>query len=231
MNNREFDEYSENYEALLRDPLRDRFSQGSGNLFFHLRKRDVIQRFWKDRHIDTHFLKYLDLGCGKGELLTLLAPSFQQVAGCDCSIGMIESIKRIETRVQSDPCTIPFENERFDFVTAVCVYHHVPVEERARLTSEAKRVLRPGGVFCIIEHNPYNPVTRAIVRRTPVDANAILLPSSETRRLLLGLGFSILRMQYFLFLPAIFYGSIADNVEAGLGRIPQGGQYAVFAQS
>ncbi len=231
MSNREFDEYSENYEALLRDPLRDRFSQGSGNLFFHLRKRDVIQRFWKERDIDTHLLDYLDLGCGKGELLTLLEPAFQHVAGCDFSAGMIESIKRIETRVQADPYTIPFESGRFDFVTAVCVYHHVPVEERARLTSEARRVLRPGGVLCIIEHNPRNPVTRAIVKRTPVDANAILLPSSETRRLLLGRGFSILKMQYFLFLPAMFYGSLADRLEAGLGRIPLGGQYAVFAQS
>jgi hypothetical protein len=43
---------------------------------------------------------------------------------------------------------------------------------------EIQRVLRPGGVFSLIEHNPLNPVTRLIVSRTPVDGNAKLLTAS-----------------------------------------------------
>ena len=58
------------------------------------------------------------------------------------------------------------------------------------MTREAARVLRPGGVFAIIEHNPLNPATRLIVRRLPMDRNAILLGARETRRLLRAAGFA-----------------------------------------
>ena len=108
------------------------------------------------------------------------------------------AVEGIDARVQSDPAVIPFDNGQFDFVTAG-VYHHVPVAERARLTNEVKRVLKPGGIFCIVEHNPYNPATRMIVSRTPIDANAILLPRRETRSLLAGAGLSIAWQPFFLF--------------------------------
>jgi SAM-dependent methyltransferase len=79
--------------------------------------------------------------------------------------------------------SIPFGDSDFDFVTAVCVYHHISPSARPALTLEVCRVLRPGGVFCMIEHNPLNPITRLIVSRTPVDADAILLPAKEGQRL------------------------------------------------
>jgi SAM-dependent methyltransferase len=131
--------------------------------------------------------------------------------------------------VQEDPARIPFEDRQFDFVTAVCVYHHVPPPLRAALTSEIRRLLRPGGVFAVIEHNPWNPVTRLIVSRTPVDADAILLRASETRALMLGTGFSIDREIYFLYFPQRLYRAAAA-LENGLRRVPLGGQYAVFGR-
>ena len=76
MQKSEFDEYSSEYEDLLRDPIRDRFTTGAGSQFFHTRKRDLILDFWRKQNVDTRILSYLDLGCGKGELLHLLQPSF-----------------------------------------------------------------------------------------------------------------------------------------------------------
>ncbi len=148
---------------------------GSRPQFFHLRKRDLVRQYFNARGVDTRGLRYLDVGCGKGELLSLLRDDFQQVAGCDPSPGMLSSSQGVETRVQEDLGKIPFADAAFDFVTAVCVYHHVPPSSRLTLTREAYRVLRPQGVFAIIEHNPYNPVTRLIVSRTPVDTDALLL--------------------------------------------------------
>jgi SAM-dependent methyltransferase len=96
------------------------------------------------------------VGCGRGELLKLLASDFGRAAGCDPSAEMLASLggSLVETRLQPEPATLPFESKSFDFVTAVCVYHPVPLKGRAALTREIARVIRPGGVFCMIEHNP-----------------------------------------------------------------------------
>jgi SAM-dependent methyltransferase len=124
---------------------------------------------------------------------------------------------------------IPYEDGQFDFVTAVCVYHHVPPADRVRLVTEVRRVLRPGGLFCIIEHNPFNPATRRIVSRTPVDAGAILLTAASTRSLLRQAGFHPHRTEYFLYLPERLYKA-CGWMERLAGRVPLGGQYAVFSR-
>jgi SAM-dependent methyltransferase len=129
---------------------------------------------------------------------------------------------------QSDDGTIPFPDESFDFVTAVCVYHHVPRASRAQLTAEVHRVLKPGGTLAIIEHNPFNPITRLIVSRTPVDADAVLLRSAETRRLIGNADFALNEQTYFLYFPERIYSKLS-GVETVLRRLPLGGQYAVFA--
>ena len=91
------------------------------------------------------------------------------------------------------------------------------------------RVLRPGGVLAIVEHNPYNPATRLIVSRTPVDADAILLRRAESRELLKLGGLKIEAQVYFLYLPEKLYNKL-PWIESALTRVPLGGQYAVFGR-
>jgi SAM-dependent methyltransferase len=229
----EFDHFSDAYEQLAAHPIRDRFGSG-GSEFFRLRKRDLIRAYFQRRRTDTRKLDYLDLGCGKGELASLLRSDFARVAGCDPSEGMLSAgelvSKGIEARVQDDPGRIPFEDAVFDFVTAVCVFHHAPPSACIALTREARRVLKPGGTLAIIEHNPYNPVTRLIVSRTPVDADAILLRPAETRRLFRDAGLTVDEHQYFLYFPESIYRRFGW-LEAALGKVPLGGQYAVFGHS
>lgn len=220
-----FDQLSSSYEELLRDPIRERFT-GNESTFFHRRKAGLIQRFFRRRGMATSGLRYLDVGCGKGELLHLLQSDFQHAAGCDVSSGMMRQIAGIDTRVQED--RVPFADAEFDLVTAVCVYHHVPPADRRALTSEISRVLRPGGIFCMIEHNPFNPVTRLIVSRTPVDADAILLPAAEARRLAAAAGLAPLEQDYFLYFPQALYRYLG-GLEAALAKLPLGGQYALFS--
>lgn len=141
---------------------------------------------------------------------------------------MLSSIEGVETRVQRDFDKIPFDDSAFDFVTTVCVYHHVSPASRLALTREAYRVLRPDGILAIIEHNPYNPITRLIVSRAPVDAEAILLKSSEVRQLMTMAGFTGQLKKYFLYLPEPIYRRAGDWLEHFLRRVPLGGQYAVF---
>jgi len=223
-----FDELSSSYDDLLRDPLRDRFT-GQESMFFHRRKSELIRRFFRRRKIDTSGLRHLDVGCGKGELLNLLRGDFKHSAGCDVSADMMRQITGIETRVQNDPLKIPFEDGAFDLVTAVCVYHHVPPRSRPLLTQEIRRVLKPGGTFCMIEHNPRNPVTRLIVSRTPIDADAILLEAAEARGLTDVAGLQLREQTYFLYFPQMLYRYLG-RLEGMLAKVPLGGQYAVFSQ-
>ena len=227
----EFDGLSDEYERLLRDPIRDRFT-GSSTDFFHVRKRDLIRDYFRRRHADTSGLSYLDVGCGKGELLGLLKADFAEAAGCDPSQGMLSasSLTGVDIRVQSAPDEIPYDDARFDLVTAVCVYHHVPPPLRDKLTSEVRRVLKPDGVFAIVEHNPYNPITKLITSRTPVDADAILLSRGEARTILQRATLRIEHQPFFLFLPEGLYSKFGA-LESALECIPLGGQYAVFGRA
>jgi SAM-dependent methyltransferase len=228
MRSPEFDRFSSSYDDLLKDPLRDRFS-GSDSLFFHQRKSDLIRRFFRRRKLDTSRLSYLDVGCGKGELVTLLRGDFARTAGCDVSTGMMTAIDAVETRVQTDPVRIPFDDSEFDFITTVCVYHHVPLEARLSVTAEIFRVLRPGGIFCMIEHNPLNPVTRTIVGRAPVDTDATLLRAREGRSLASQTAFVSKTTEYFLYFPKNLYRFVGA-LEPWLAKIPLGGQYAIFSE-
>jgi SAM-dependent methyltransferase len=223
----EFDRYANDYDELLKDPLRDTFARDA--LFFHIRKRDIIRDFCRRRGIESTQLRWVDVGCGRGELLKIAHPLFSHASGCDVSPGMMEAGTGVETVVQTDPERLPYASESCDFVTAVCVFHHVEAPHQPSLIAEMRRILRPGGIACIIEHNPLNPVTRAIVSRTPVDANAVLLRAGETRRLLQQGSLRNLETTYFLYLPARFYAA-AGGMERLLARVPLGGQYACFAR-
>src|SRR5437868_2017554 len=107
MSRPEFDRYSATYDELLHDPIRERFS-GGGSEFFHLRKRDLIRDYFRSRQLDSQQLRYLDVGCGKGELLSLLRDDFAYVAGCDPSAEMLSCVTAADTKVQTDPTVIPF---------------------------------------------------------------------------------------------------------------------------
>jgi ubiquinone/menaquinone biosynthesis C-methylase UbiE len=222
-----FDRYAADYAALLHDPLRESFA--AGNRFFFERKMQVIRRFFKNAGIEPQTLDWLDIGCGQGDMLRAGRSDFRTAAGCDPSAGMLEACAGLQVERQQSLEHLPFEDERFDFVTAVCVFHHVPRHQRRGLTREALRVLKPAGIFCVIEHNPWNPATRLIVARTPVDADAELLSPPETRRMLSKSRAEVLSTRYFLLFPELIH-SYLGRVEDALGVVPLGGQYSVFAR-
>jgi SAM-dependent methyltransferase len=224
----EFDQYAPSYPELLDDPLRNRFAKDP--LHFHRRKWLLIEKLLKHAGLAPRTQRWLDVGCGRGELLEIAGRHFAQAIGCDPSAGMLSSHPSFKTHEQPSLVELPFDDRSVDFVTAVCVYHHVQGAARTSLTREIKRVLAPGGLCCIIEHNPWNPVTRGIVKRCPIDADAELLIGRTTSNLVQEAGFQALSTDYFLYLPERMFHRLGF-LEGMLRRFPFGGQYAVLARA
>jgi len=224
MNPSEFDRYSDAYPELLKDPIREWFSDGRPEVFSE-RKRDIILSYVRSRGLLPGNLRYLDVGCGKGELLNLLRSYFPAAYGCDPSSRMLAAVP--DSRVQDDPLKIPYSDREFDFLTAVCVFHHVADRNRLELMRDIRRVMKPEGTICLIEHNPFNPDTRRIVSRSPIDANATLMRARQLRECMSQAGIFPHETTYFLYLPERWYRRWAW-LERLLRRIPVGGQYAVF---
>jgi SAM-dependent methyltransferase len=224
----EFDQYARSYADYLDDPLRGRFARDP--LHFHRRKWLLIQKLLKQAGMDPARSKWLDVGCGQGTLLEVAGKYFSQACGCDPSAGMLSSCASFSMHKQASPVVLPFEDSSVHFVTSVCVYHHVHGDDRTLLTREIRRVLAPGGLYCIVEHNPWNPVTRTIVGRCAVDVDAELLSAPNAARLMKDSGFDLLRTSYFLYLPEQMFGRFAA-MESALARVPLGGQYALLARA
>lgn len=103
-------------------------------------------------------LKVLDVGCGTGDFLRVLAPivSPGKAVGLDLSETMIaEAVQRsvqdsenLSFRVGS-ALELPFQAEKFDRVLATQVLLHIPDPWSA--LAEMKRVLAPSGLICITE--------------------------------------------------------------------------------
>ena len=111
---------------------------------------------------------------------------------------------------------------------AICVVHHVPTGQRTRFAQELQRVVRPGGVVAIFEHNPVNPLTRVAVSRCEFDADAVLLGRRRVASLLRDAGLRIVERRYLLFFP--FERRWTRPAERGLAQLPLGAQHYAVAK-
>ena len=173
----------------------------------------------------------LDVGCGIGLAERSLASRVRTVVAGDVSAAMIEEARGLVPEVKFihlPPRGLPFDDGAFDVQFCYCVYHHVPLHERRAMVAELARVVRPGGLLFVFEHNPYNPVTRKIVRDCPLDRDAVLLAPRETRDLLRGADLEVIEQRYYLFFPKLL--GFLRRIEPWLGWLPLGGQYYVVAR-
>ena len=221
-----FDKYDASYGAAVQSSIE--FS-GLPHSFFLQAKADLL-RGLVDEHVGgPHRPQMLDVGCGVGSLHPYLRGLTDRLCGIDVSVASIAQARRANPAAEYrvfDGRSIPYDTGRFDLVTAVCVLHHVPPAQWRGFVSEMRRVVRPGGLVCIIEHNPFNPLTRLAVNRCEFDKDAVLLRLGTTRQLMTGVGLHAVDARYFLLLPTA--AKLARRVETGLRHLPLGAQYAVW---
>ena len=97
---------------------------------------------------DARGRRVLDVGCGTGTMLSHLE-RYGEPIGIEADDQAVAFCRaRGVTRVrQADPPPLPFDDSRFDLVTALDVLEHV--DDDQRLLGEMRRVLRPGGVALV----------------------------------------------------------------------------------
>jgi len=127
-----------------------------------------------------------------------------------------------------DGAAIPYAADSFEIALASCVFHHIPHSEHVRLLGEICRVLTPGGLLFVFEHNPLNPLTRHAVNTCPFDENAHLIGASTMRRRVLGGGFADAQVRYRVFFPHALQW--LRPLEPRLTWLPLGAQYYVVAR-
>lgn len=226
----EFDTYAEGYEGGAFNPLARLIGKNQTTFI------DVKAK-WITEHLEkSPDLKLLDFGCGTGELINCLKKNdFKgQIEGCDVSRQML--IKASERLSENDSKRfkllegdrLPYNDNEFDVLTAVCVFHHIDKEQHALRISEIKRVLKPNGRIFVFEHNPFNPITRIMVAQAPMDKNAVLVSPQRMKKTITASNFIDVSIEYMLFLPPRF--SWTTNVDRVLKHVPLGGQYVVSAK-
>jgi len=223
----EFDGYADHYGAGMENPAK-RLAGASPEDFLKP-KIDLLAGL-----IDNlpESASLLDFGCGTGGFAALIQSRWPSlgVEGCDLSEGMLDEAVRRGTTLnlwKYDGRDLPFE--RYDLVTAVCVFHHICPSEWVVVANRIRKALKPGGRFVLIEHNPWNPVTSWVVAHTAIDANAVLLSANTARRIFREAGLRTIQVQNFLFFPPRLVW--LRPVDRALGGVPLGGQYFLVAEN
>lgn len=220
----EFDQFASGYQAAVNQSIA--FSGLKVETFVAAKARYLAELFVREGiGADAPIL---DIGCGVGTYEALLGGRYSRLSGIDISS---ESIRLAQEKAPGacfaayDGVRIPHADASFAAAFAICVWHHVPVPAWQGFVAEALRVLKPGGVFAVFEHNPWNPLTRWAVERCVFDKDAVLLSMPTARRLMRQGGFEPVEARFILSLPAV--DGLGARLDRALGFAPSGAQYCV----
>lgn len=223
MSNDVFDENAETYSDEIDKALNQ---YGADHDFFTRHKAWLIEHLVRKQGLDIAKLSLLDVGCGVGKVHEYLDGKFAGISGIDISAASIEVARETYPKIDYqtyDGTRIPYGDGSFDVTLAICVMHHVPPQQWKNFASEMLRVLRPGGFALVIEHNPYNPVTRRIVNNCPLDVDAVLLSGTKLRSLFEESGGRETKTRSTLSIPPV--GTALRRADLLFGRLPLGAQY------
>jgi len=216
----EFDRFGPSYENILNCDVK---LSGENAEYFANYKAECIRSVLGEDFSG----RILDYGCGVGLISEYLARHFDtdkaEISGYDIST---ESIKKARTRTKNIRFTSDLkeiDKEPFDAIVVANVLHHIKKEERTAFLKEVKSLLKKNGHIFIFEHNPYNPVTRLIVKFSILDRNTSLLRPGEIRRLLREAGVDVFQRRYIVFFPKFL--KMFRFLEPMAGGIPMGAQY------
>jgi 2-polyprenyl-3-methyl-5-hydroxy-6-metoxy-1,4-benzoquinol methylase len=116
---------------------------------------DFIFRDWVEAHVPRHGARAVDLGCGSGRFVDLLADRYDQVLAVDISAREIELAKAARPRpnityqVRSLLDLDPDRDGRFDLVFSVNTIHHL--RDHDRVLPHVKSLVAGGGQAVLMD--------------------------------------------------------------------------------
>jgi SAM-dependent methyltransferase len=229
MDKAEFDAVALDYERQHASSIR--FS-GEETGFFSEYKAVDTRRTVDAAH--RHPSDILDFGSGIGNAVAPLRRQFP-AARLTC-LDVSEESLNLSRSCNGDAASycvydgrqIPRDIGAFDLIYTACVFHHIPAEQHVDLLRQLKGLLRPGGIFILFEHNPWNPVTRYVVKNCPFDENAVLITAPTMRSRVRAAGFEKCAIRYRLFFPKGL--AFLRPTERFLAALPLGAQYFLSAR-
>lgn len=219
----EFEDTVDEYEPLIEDAIK--FS-GRGHDYYTRVKAEYLLKLAEIHGISAAQAHFLDIGCGVGVTDAFLVGQVGKLSGVDMHASIIEKASERNSAAEYyvyDGKVLPFEDGSIDVTFAICVMHHVPPAQWQAFCAEAYRVLRPGGLFFIFEHNPWNPLTQWVVHQIPFDKDAVLLSSLRSARLLRQSGFELAANRHILLTP--WEGGFWKTIDRSVSALPLGAQY------
>lgn len=222
-----FDAYDETYDNAVNRAVS--FTRMDVDLFTRI-KAEYIREICEAHFGDCKQLSVLDIGCGIGNIHKILGHTFGTLHGVDVSSACISKAASRFSHLSYcvyDGIRLPFEDNSFDMAYTVCVMHHVPPVQWPHFARSMLRVVRPGGVALVFEHNPRNPLTMRAVNSCPFDKDAVLLQSSQVEKLLLETGFQDSATRFIIAVPAV--SALLRKIDRVFSRLPLGAQYYVSA--
>ena len=184
MSNAEFDRHAATYRQLHATNIA---VSGEEPAYF----ADYKMRDFKSLLVDIGLPldgRYLDFGSGVGASVVPFRKHvpLARLVCADVSADSLELAKQSHAGAEEyawmPEGRLPMADESVDGAFACCVFHHIPHEQHQQSLIELRRVLKPGGLLMIYEHNPFNPLTVRAVRTCPFDENAVLITASALRQ-------------------------------------------------
>lgn len=107
-------------------------------------------------HTKSKPQSYLDYGCGTGDFVEYIGKELSipatHIYGTD--IVRYPTLNKFHfSLIENGKTTFP--DNKFSFITCFMVLHHIPDEILSSSIDEIYRILEPGGIFLIREHNVY----------------------------------------------------------------------------
>jgi ubiquinone/menaquinone biosynthesis C-methylase UbiE len=137
--------------------------------------REVLEQF-----LDLPGRTIIDVGCGDGSLVRLLARKGAHVTGIEASPKQLAKARAADTvgderYIQGHAEELPAESRSADIIIFLNSLHHVNVDDLAQALKEAARVLKRGGVLYVSEplaEGPYFELMRPVHDETEVRRKA-----------------------------------------------------------
>lgn len=220
-----FDDYVETYRTEIDDSIG--FIGQDVDFFIEI-KADLLLKLARKNFGSLDKIKVLDIGSGVGLVDRFLKSEIKQLYGVDVEEGVVEKAKVNNPEVNYqlyDGARLPFEDNTFDMCFAINVMHHVPPGMWENFSGEMHRILKPGGIAAVFEHNPWNPLTRLAVARCEFDRDAVLLNHPKIKSLFRDAGLKVFDDSFIVFFP--FQAKLFRSIETALGWLPIGAQHYV----